>query len=260
VQGETRVGDDRRPGEQHHADREVQGPEQPAHQVVGPATQAGHVDRVAVHVGSVPDDAQGDLQLVQVRELVRGDQARADRAASRVHLGLGKVEGILSLDAAGRHVVAVHVAHDAAAPVRDDGQFRLGNVPLRIRADRHRLTRAARPARSGLDEQLRPFRGVDALVDVRGPGLERPRVETARVGHPGRPDLLPADRRHDWTTGGNGPGGGPGQGGGERVRVAEDGVDRHGGIEQLLGTPPGRTAGEPSLPARQHLPQRHPSS
>ena len=94
------------------------------------------------------------------------DQTRAEGRAAGVDLRLRQIERVLAFDVARAHVVADRVAEDRAARVDRQRQLRLGHVPLRIGADPHRSARADDAVRRRLEEQLRPVRVVDAVVEA----------------------------------------------------------------------------------------------
>ncbi len=133
------------------------------------------------------------------RERGRGDQhARPQPAAAVVHLGLGQVQRILSLDVARAHVVADRVPDNLAARADDQRELRLGHVPLRVLPNPHGLSMTAHAMRCGLEEELWTGRVVDAVVEVataRQLCLLHPGRAAPVVGDPGGPDLLRSDRR-----------------------------------------------------------------
>src|SRR6185437_4590808 len=102
-------------------------------------------------------------------------------------------------DRAGGHVVALRVPGDLASAGHHEGDLGLGHVDGGVLADRYRLAVAGHPPGRGLEEDLRPLRVVDPLVDVGRPlaflaaGLPGDLVRDAAG-----PDLGPAvHRRQD---------------------------------------------------------------
>ena len=116
------------------------------------------------------------------------NETGADGAGSVVHLGLGQVQRILSLDGPTAHIVAYGISDDLAL-VRYKGQLRLGDVPCRVRAYADGLKGAEASLGGGFQEQLRPFGRVDFGVDIGCVGLSSPLHFTALVRDAGGPNL-----------------------------------------------------------------------
>ena len=133
-------------------------------------------------------------KIVRVVDLGCERDDRSKRRRLVVDLGLWQVERVLSFDTAGRDVVAYGVADDLTGAVDHQRAFRLGNVPGAVAADGDLLAWSGDPEAHPLEEDLRPIRFVDDVVDALGLRLFHAGVTTAHVGDPGAPDFLPVDR------------------------------------------------------------------
>ena len=89
-------------------------------------------DRVAVSNQTLKAAAAQYLQMDRSgggKRLRVDRDARAQRAATVIDLGLGKVQRVLALDIAGAHIVADGIAYDAAVLIEQKGQFWLRDRP-----------------------------------------------------------------------------------------------------------------------------------
>ena len=80
-------------------------------------------------------------------------------------------------------------------PVDHQADLGLGHVPAGVGADADRLAVGDDPGRGRLEEDLRPSRGVDVVVEGFVARLLDPAVTAASIGDAGGPDLLLVDRR-----------------------------------------------------------------
>src|SRR5690606_30379484 len=122
----------------------------------------------------------------------RGERnGRAERARTRVDLGLGQIERVLALDIATAHVVADGDADNLHGWIHDQRQFRLGHIPVRIAADAYLAVGADYPGSARLEKDLRARGGVDARIDIAAVDcLFLARGAAAFVGDAGSPYIL----------------------------------------------------------------------
>ena len=125
----------------------------------------------------------------------RGERERPARAHRRRHRpspAAGRAGS--RLDLPGRDVVADRDADDLAAGSDDEADFRLGDIPGRVRADADRLAGTDRAAAAGvLEEELRPVGVVDERVHVLDGALLNARISRTLICDTRAPDLRRID-------------------------------------------------------------------